>query len=142
GWGHGFDRTGSDSRKCITGVNNYFSDCHWVRFGVLSWRLSLIMEWFGWFILTFFLLIVVTVPVVGSYQVIRDLLKYFLSDWYNRNLFFTKVDPERRDFLAKNFSYYKTLSDRDRLTFERRVQKFIGMKNFESRDDMEVTMEM
>lgn len=95
-----------------------------------------------WIFLVLFLLFLLAIPVVGSYQVIRDILKYFFSDWYNRNLFFTKVDPERKEFLAKNFNYYKSLSSRDRQTFERRVQKFISMKNFESREGLEVTMEM
>src|SRR6478609_4275148 len=96
----------------------------------------------GWIIIVMFLLVLVVVPIVGSYQVIRDILKYFFSDWYNRNLFFTKVDPVRKDFLTKNFNYYKALGYRDRHIFERRVQKFITMKNFESREGLVVTMEM
>ena len=86
----------------------------------------------AWIIPILFLLFLVSIPLVSSYQVLRDLLKYFFSDWYNLNLFFTKVYPERRDFLAKNFNYYKTLSERNRQTVERRVQKFIGMQSFET----------
>jgi MtfA peptidase len=96
----------------------------------------------AWIFIVLFLLILAMIPVVGTYQIFRDILKYFFSDWYNRNLFFTKVDPVRKDFLAKNFKYYNALSHRDRITFERRVQKFVGMKNFESREGLNVTMEM
>lgn len=96
----------------------------------------------GWICLVLVLLVLTIVPLVSSYQAIRDILGYFFSDWYNRNLFFTKIDPGRKDFLAKNFNYYKTLSYRDQQIFERRVQKFIRMKNFESREGLQVTMEM
>ena len=60
-----------------------------------------------------FLLAILGTPLVWLYQIIRDLLQYFLSDWYNRNLFFTTVEPARKTFLEKNFNYYKGLSQRD-----------------------------
>lgn len=68
--------------------------------------------------------------------------KYFFSDWYNKRLPFTKVDPFTRSFLATNFRYYNKLSLTDRLVFERRVQKFINLKNFEGRNGLIITTEM
>jgi MtfA peptidase len=97
---------------------------------------------FSWIAGVILLLALLGTPLVWLYQIIRDLLKYFLSDWYNRNLIFTTLEPVRKTFLEKNFNYYKALSPRNQLMFERRVQKFINMKYFESREELAITVEM
>jgi MtfA peptidase len=95
-----------------------------------------------WVVITFFLLAIVGTPIVLFLQIIFAFLKYFLSDWYNRHLFFTRLDESRIVFLQKNFVYYQRLNDQDKETFGRRVQKFIDMKTFEGRQDLIVTEEM
>lgn len=97
---------------------------------------------FSWIVGAILVLAIVGTPLVWLYQIIHELLKYFLSDWYNRNLFFTTVEPARKTFLGNNFNYYKGLSQRNQQIFERRLQKFIDMKNFEGRDELEITVEM
>lgn len=81
-------------------------------------------------------------PIVLFFQVIAAFAKYFLSDWYNRHLFFTSADPISVAFLEKNFKYYQQLNDSNQRTFAKRVQKFIKMKSFESREDLYITIEM
>src|SRR5687767_2773057 len=95
-----------------------------------------------WIAISLLVLAVFGTPLVWLYQVIRDVTKYFFSDWYNRNLPFVRVDPFTRSFLAKNFGYYNRLSPTDRLVFERRVQKFINLKDFEGREGLSITTEM
>lgn len=65
----------------------------------------------------------------------RNLKKYLIL----RNL-----DSIYRPFLSQNFSFYNSLSSEDKQLFERRVQKFIDIKEFISRDTRikEVTPEM
>lgn len=96
----------------------------------------------SWIAGAILVLAIVGTPLVWLYQIIRDLLKYFLSDWYNRNLFFITLEPARKTFLEKNFNYYKALCPRDQQMFGRRVQKFINMKHFEGRNDLVITIEM
>lgn len=95
-----------------------------------------------WIVGVALVLAILGTPIVLFFQIIVAIVKYFLSDWYNRNLFFTSEDPVSVAFLEKNFKYYQQLSDRDQRTFARRVQKFIEMKTFESREDLYITIEM
>jgi MtfA peptidase len=95
-----------------------------------------------WIIGAALVLIVLGTPVLLFFQVIAAFVKYFLSDWYNRHLFFTSPDPISVQFLERNFRYYQQLSNRDQQTFAKRVQKFIRMKTFESREDLYITIEM
>lgn len=90
-----------------------------------------------------FLFIIVASPFIFAYQIIRDIVNYLgFKDWWNRKLFFQSTDPIINRFLRENFHYYQNLSKSDRTTFERRVQKFINMKTFESREDLYITLEM
>src|SRR5688572_22901411 len=96
----------------------------------------------AWIAIFLILLALFGTPLVWLYQIIRDVTKYFLSDWYNLNLPFITVDPVTRSFLATNFQYYTRLSRTDQLTFERRVQKFIRLKDFQGREGLIITTEM
>lgn len=81
--------------------------------------------------------------VVRSYQVIKSLLDFFFKDFFNRHLIFRKLNSRSRAFLGRNFKFYQRLNGRDKLLFERRVQKFMNMKEFEPRGELkEVTVEM
>lgn len=95
-----------------------------------------------WIVGLALVLAILGTPIVLFFQVIAALVKYFLSDWYNRHLFFTPPDPISVVFLEKHFKYYQMLSNRDKNTFARRVQKFIKMKTFETREDLYLTIEM
>jgi MtfA peptidase len=95
-----------------------------------------------WIAICLLLLAIFGTPLVWLYQIIRDVTKYFFSDWYNKKLPFVRVDPFTRSFLATNFRYYNNLSPTDRLVFERRVQKFISLKDFQGREGLNITTEM
>ena len=56
--------------------------------------------------------------------------------------FIGRIRPEYREVLEKYFDYYKRLSSKDKVNFERRVQTFIDNKEFIPRDLPEVTAEM
>lgn len=81
-------------------------------------------------------------PLILLFQIVKVTAEYFLSDWWNRNLFFVPVDPLAQNFLEKNFRYYQTLNERDKKIFLRRVGKFIRLKSFESRGDLYLTPQM
>ena len=91
----------------------------------------------------FIILAVLGSIVVNSYQVTRVLFNYFFKDYINRHLIFRKIDARSKAFLETNFRYYQALNIKDKLLFERRVQKFIDMKDFVARGDLQVvTLEM
>lgn len=95
-----------------------------------------------WFAICLLLLAIFGTPLVWLYQIIRDVTKYLFSDWYNKKLPFIRVDSFTRSFLTTNFHYYNKLSPTDRLVFERRVQKFISLKDFQGREGLIITTEM
>jgi MtfA peptidase len=77
------------------------------------------------------------------YKIVKAIFYYFFEDVINRNLIFTKIKPAYKFFLERKFTYYKKLSVREKKVFERRVQKFIQLKNFEVRGNLQrVTPEM
>lgn len=91
---------------------------------------------------SFIAIALVVLAILGTialnlYQIVAAILKFFFKDYYNKNLIFIKRDPRIRAFLETNFRYYQTLSAKDKLIFERRVIKFIRMKRFEPRGDLE-----
>jgi MtfA peptidase len=96
----------------------------------------------GWLAVALVLLAIIGIPLISTYQAIRSIVRYLFGDWYNRKLFFINVDPSRKEFLQKNITYYNGLSNEDRQVFERRLQKFIDMKNFEGREGLVVTADM
>lgn len=90
-----------------------------------------------------FLLGILGTPLVWLGQIIWAIADYFgIRDWYNRRLWFQQVDWEVEVFLAQHFRFYNGLTERDKVLFEKRVQKFMNMKTFEGRDGLVVTKEM
>ncbi|MFZ6009902.1 MAG: zinc-dependent peptidase [Bacteroidota bacterium] len=91
---------------------------------------------------------IVALAIVGriaieAYQAIGAVINYFFKDHINRHLFFRRLKPVYKNFLEQNFTYYKKLAGNDKLLFERRVQKFISMKEFVARGELaQVTPEM
>lgn len=95
-----------------------------------------------WIVGVVLVLTLLGTPIVLFFQIIAAIVKYFLSDWYNRHLFFTRTDPISVAFLEGNFKYYQRLNVRNKKTFAKRVQKFINMKTFETRENLYLTIEM
>jgi MtfA peptidase len=93
-------------------------------------------------VVLFFVLGFVATPVILFYQIIRAILRFQFGEWWNTKLYFTTIDPLYRKFLEENFHYYQNLDDADKITFVRRVQKFIKLKEFEGREGLFVTEEM
>jgi Mlc titration factor MtfA (ptsG expression regulator) len=94
------------------------------------------------FVFTFFALIVFVI-FWQSWLVVRAVANFFLKDYINRHLIFRKLNPSSKKFLEDNFKYYQRLNNSDKVIFERRVQKFISMKEFVARGELKVvTREM
>jgi Mlc titration factor MtfA (ptsG expression regulator) len=94
------------------------------------------------FVFTFFALIVFVI-FWQSWLVVRAVANFFMKDYINRHLIFRKLHPSSKKFLEDNFKYYQRLSNNDKVIFERRVQKFISMKEFVPRGELNVvTREM
>jgi MtfA peptidase len=100
----------------------------------------------GYIIATIFLLFLLTMIYMVLYQTyatIREIFNYFFKDYVNRYFLFRKLNPHSKAYLQQNFSFYKSLSDKEKKMFERRVQKFMDMKDFVPRGGLiEVTIEM
>jgi Mlc titration factor MtfA (ptsG expression regulator) len=102
-----------------------------------------VSEFIGWLLGIVLMLVLVATVVINFYQVIRAIVNYFLKDFINRHLIFRKLNPASKAFLETSFKYYQRLNDDDKLMFERRVQKFIKMKEFVARGELSsVTTEM
>ena len=72
----------------------------------------------------------------GSFY--RNLLRY-----YKWRLPATGIHPRNRKYLLQYFDFYNRLNNTEKKVFERRVKKFIGMKEFISRSKgLDVTDEM
>ena len=95
-----------------------------------------------WIVISIILLTLFGTPLVLLYQIITAFLRYFLGDWWNRNLPFMPVDPLIEEFLRSHFLYYQQLSERNKITFVKRVQKFISLKVFEGREGLYLTPQM
>ncbi|MFW5707116.1 MAG: zinc-dependent peptidase [Bacteroidota bacterium] len=66
----------------------------------------------------------------------------FVKMYLSRFLFMRNLQKIYQPHLIRNFPFYNALSDRNKLIFERRVQKFIDMKQFIPRGIGEITPEM
>ncbi|HEX5170445.1 MAG TPA: zinc-dependent peptidase [Cyclobacteriaceae bacterium] len=81
--------------------------------------------------------------IYESYQIIRAIVNYFFKDYINRHLIFRNLNARSKAYLRDNFRYYQSLNAADKILFEKRVQKFMDMKEFIPRGEMkEVTLEM
>lgn len=90
-----------------------------------------------------FVLFVVATVVYNVYDMFRAIILFFFKDQLARLLLFRNLNARSKDFLQKYFLYYRNLSAKDKQLFERRVQKFMDMKEFVARGELkEVTLEM
>src|SRR5690349_20028889 len=100
-------------------------------------------EYFGWAILILFLSFIISIVVYNVYDVFRSIVLFFFKDQLARLLLFRNLNARSKEYLQSVFVYYQNLRLPDKRLFERRVQKFIDMKEFVSRGDFEaVTLEM
>lgn len=81
--------------------------------------------------------------IYKPYSIIKDLVKYFFKDSINRYLPFYKLSASRKKILNDYCLYYRLLNPKDQKLFEKRIQKFISMKQFIPRGGIkEVSEEM
>ncbi len=77
------------------------------------------------------------------YEVMKVTFLYFFGDEVNRHYLFKKLKPAYKTAISRDFSYYKKLNRENREIFERRLQKFIDMKEFVPKGGLkEVTDDM
>ncbi len=77
------------------------------------------------------------------YFALRTTISYYAKGQFNRYLINRKIKPSYKKILIAYFRYYHTLSDKNKLHFEKRVQKFIDIKRFDPRGSFtKVTDEM
>ena len=90
-----------------------------------------------------FFLGIVAIAVYNIYDMFRTIVLFFLKDKLARWLLFRKLNAKSKIFLQQNFSYYRRLPDHHKKFFEKRVQKFMDMKEFVPRGELaQVTIEM
>ena len=76
------------------------------------------------------------------YSIFHILFNYFFRNSFNRYLLVKPLNLEYKNFL-NGFSYYQNLSEENKNLFEKRVQKFIDIKEFYPQGNLkEVTSEM
>ncbi len=88
---------------------------------------------------------VITLAVIGRNIVlfVKGITYHFFGDFINRHLLIKSLKPKYRQVIEQNSRYYQQLSDTDKTQFERRMQKFINLKEFVPRGSLkEVTPEM
>lgn len=91
-------------------------------------------------LLIFLLLLFILYNIFSS---IRDIIRWYFGDYINTVLLLRGIEPAYKIPLQKYHSYYKKLSPADKVIFEKRVQKFIGQKQFIARGGLNsVTDEM
>lgn len=79
----------------------------------------------------------------GTYRKLRNTLYYHFGYAINRRFIIRKIKTEYKSILEGAFHYYHELNEKNKVLFEKRVQKFIDKKEFlPAGDHREVTDEM
>jgi MtfA peptidase len=89
--------------------------------------------------------LLVLLAAIGGriFSVLIAVTNHFGGDLINRRLLFKNLQPAFREVLSRRSSFYQKLPDPEKRSFERRVQKFIDLKEFVPRGGLkEVTPEM
>ncbi len=67
----------------------------------------------------------------------------FVKKYLKRYLFYRNMERKYQPYLTRNFPFYNALSDKNKIRFEKRVQRFIDIKKFIPRGGIrEITPEM
>jgi MtfA peptidase len=80
--------------------------------------------------------------IVVAIAIIIEYAKYRAGNVGSLAIGLLKIKPAYKEALEKHFSYYKKLNDKEKTTFEKRVQYFINIKKFIPRNLPKVTDEM
>jgi len=83
-------------------------------------------------------LIWVIIVLVISYLRIRDSESPFVKRNLKKYLFLRELDKVYKPFLNQYFTFYAHLEEKNKLLFERRVQKFIDLKTFIPRGGLQI----
>ena len=95
------------------------------------------------FWITGMILLFLAAVTIKFYSIIRVIINHFFKDYINRHLLTTRLKPHYKVILKQRFNYYRHLNEEDKLIFEKRVQKFINMKEFVPRGGIKtITPEM
>ena len=96
----------------------------------------------GFWVTAIMLLFAIAI-VIQFYGIIREVINYFFKDHINRYLLTSRLKPHYKEVLIEKFGYYHHLNDQDKSIFEKRVQKFINIKEFVPRGGIKhITVEM
>lgn len=71
------------------------------------------------------------------YKNVVGIFYFIFRDRINRNLVFRRLKAKYKLPIEQYSYYYQSLTDEEKVTFERRVAKFIAMKTFIARGDLE-----
>lgn len=93
-------------------------------------------------IIVFVILFLALFILKQSYDIINLLTNYFFKNKLGQHFLPKELKREYKEVLATKFAYYQKLNDKDKLLFERRVQKFINMKQFIPRQGLKITPEV
>lgn len=78
-----------------------------------------------------------------AYYMLRNSNTPFIKRYFKKYLFLRNLDNAYKPYLSQYFMFYNSLSSNDKLVFEKRVQKFIDLKQFIPRGGIkEITPEM
>lgn len=76
-------------------------------------------------------------------SIIWDIVKYIGKEYFNSHIPYVDLKPKYRKTLEEYFLFYKLLSRQDKPIFRKRLAKFIAMKEFVPRGELDkVTDEM
>jgi MtfA peptidase len=93
--------------------------------------------------ISFNAVLIVIVVLLMLFRIVGLSNDPFVKRTIGRLLPARKLNPVYLPYLSRNFPFYNRLSDKEKLIFERRVQKFIDLKTFIPRGGIrEITPEM
>lgn len=73
------------------------------------------------------------------FSILKAIVNYYLKDSINRHLPFYRLSTSRKKILKEYCLYYNLLDEHNKKIFQKRVQKFISIKQFIPRGIPEVT---
>ncbi len=95
------------------------------------------------YVITILAIVTIGALLYGAYDITKVIINYFFKEHINKHLLVKQLKPVYKQILIDQFHYYQQLDEDDKTTFEKRVQKFINMKKFVGRGQIqEVTSEM
>lgn len=101
------------------------------------------MDAFSYITIILLSILIVFTFVIQPIRIVRDLINHFYRDTLNRHLIFYRLKPRYKKILGTYSIYYRKLTPKNKRVFERRLAKFLAMKEFIPRGGLEkITDEM